>query len=292
MVLFKRTRDCPGGCDLFKTREVRMKLEKLLRVRLGRRGRTMCDSVTAALKRMQAMPDDLFVYGILGQGQYGTVLGACDRQTPVGSKQVAIKVTEDSAHSRREIEMQKRFHAIGLAPRIHSVTHVKGNTFIFMDHIDMTLESYFTDPGRTVRVAETVTIFQEIEDAIDTMYENKLSHGDMHVGNIAVNVDDSGAYRSISFIDFGFSSGRDDSSIVTKPLQVLREYLQLLRTTSFLGSMEAEAKRIIMTRLDKPDITDIRGVFQVGDDLEYNEETQDQTFTLVHEFFEKHGIWK
>ena len=287
MASFRRTRDCPGECDLFKTRSTRVRLEKTLRVRLGKRGGTMCDSVTAALKSMHAMPDDLFVYGILGQGEYGTVLGACDKLTSVGSEKVAIKVTEDSVHTRREIEMQERFHAIGLAPRVHHVTHVNGNTFIAMDHIDMTLESYMTDPGRTVRVAEAETIFQEIGDAIGKMYDNDLSHGDMHVGNIAVNVDDSGAYRSISFIDFGFSSGKDDSSIVTKPLQVLREYLQLLRTTSFLGPLEAEAKRIITRRLNEPDVAEILSVFQVGDDLENNHETQDQTFTLVHEFFQE-----
>lgn len=288
--MFKRTRECPGECDLFKTRGIRVKMEKLLRVRLGKRGRTMCESVTTTLRNMGAIPDNLSVYGVIGQGEYGTVLGVCDNSTPVDSKKFAVKVTEDSAHTRTEIEMQKRFHAIGLAPRIHDVTHVEGNTFIRMDHVDMTLESYFTN--RTVRVAEAETIFQDIEDAVDNMYEHQLSHGDMHVGNIAVNVDDSGAYRSLIFIDFGFYSSRDEESIVTKPLQVLREYLQLLRSTSYMGSMEAEAKRIIMRRLNQPDILEILGVFQVGDDLENNEETQDDTFTIVHEFFLEHGIWK
>lgn len=291
MSRFERTVDCAATCDLFKTREEKENLEKILRKRIGRRGGTMCSRTSQILHRLGAIPSDLSVYSILGQGQYGTVLGVCNKGSRSSSK-MALKITTDSEHSRLEIDMQHRFQAIGLAPSVHSVSHSKGNTFILMDHVDMTIESYLMENNKTISVGELTTIFDEIEDAVDTMYDNNLSHGDMHMGNVAVILDDDGSYKGITFIDFGFSSGRDDSSIITKELQVLREYVQLLRSTTDLGDLEDETRRIVMQRLNKPDLVEIRQVFQVGEDLEHNEKTQDDTFELVHEFFLENGIWK
>ena len=128
------------------------------------------------------------------------------------------------------------------------------------------------------------------------MYDNKVSHGDMHIGNIAVVLDNSGRYKSISYIDFGFSTLRDESmvytrsSVITKEVHVLREYLQLLRTSSFLGDLAGEVRRIVMQRLNRPDIVKTRKLFQAGDDLQNNEATQDDTFELVQAFFWKNAV--
>lgn len=253
----------------------------------------MCSRVSSILHDLGALASDLSVYSVLGQGEYGTVLGVC-KANGTRSAKMALKVTVDSPDSRWEIEMQQRFHAIGLAPDIHDISHSEGKSFILMKHIDMTLEDYLLE--KKVSSTELVSIFNDIEDSVDVMYNNNLSHGDMHVGNIAVVLDNNGRYKGISYIDFGFSTVRDESrvctrsSVITREVQVLREYLQLLRTSSFLGDLADEVRRIVMQRLNRPDMVQIRKLFQAGDDLENNEATQDETFELVQDFFAKNAV--
>lgn len=288
---FERTVNCAGTCDLFRTRKEQRNIENLLKKRIGKRGGTMCSRVSEILHQFGAIPPDMSVYAVLGQGEYGTVLGVCESGSTRSTK-MALKITTDSKHARWEIEMQHKFHAIGLAPPVHNVTHFGGNTFILMGHIDMTLEEYLLNNKNTISTRELERIFDEIEDAVDTMYEYNISHGDMHTENMAVILDDSGSYTGITLIDFGFSSLRDGTNIITKELQVFREYLQLLRSSSCLENLTCETRNVILRRLNRSDMIETRKTFQVGDDLENNETTQDDTFALVHEFFEDNAIWK
>lgn len=286
MPRFKRSINCAATCDLFKTRKEHRNLENVLKRRVCRKGGTMCARVSEMLHKIGAMPLDLSAYTVLGQGEYGTVLGVC-KTGSTRSIKMALKINKDSVGARWEIEMQQKFHAIGLAPAIHGVSHVQGNSFILMDHIDTTIESYLTE--KTVSATELTSIFSDIEHAVDVMYDNRLSHGDMHIGNIAVVLDHNGSFDGISFIDFGFSTVREDSSVITRELQVLREYLQLLRSSSNLEKSD-EFRRNVMQRLNNPDMIEIRAVFQAGEDLEHSHRTQDDTFEVVHEFFGKNGI--
>lgn len=72
---FERTVNCAGTCDLFRTRKEQRNIENLLKKRIGKRGGTMCSRVSEILHQFGAIPPDMSVYAVLGQGEYGTVLG-------------------------------------------------------------------------------------------------------------------------------------------------------------------------------------------------------------------------
>lgn len=245
----------------------------------------MCESVTETLNQMNVCLG-MSVYCVLGQGEFGTVLGICNKGD-VASKKMALKITVDSSHSREEVEMQKLFHSIGYAPEIHDVTHSEGNTFILMDHIDMTLGQYLSKFKDVTTKAELEIIFGEIDSAIDKMYDSMLSHGDMHVENIAVILSDDSIFNGISFIDFGFSTVTTNQHLITKELLTLREYLQLLRSAD---KYSENVKQIVMRRLNRPDMAEIMRIFQAGPDIDKNNKTQDETLEVVIEFFNEHAI--
>lgn len=270
-------------CDLFETREERQNLESLLGQRILNTHDTVCASVTALLENnaLGAIPEGHFVHSVLGQGSYGTVLGLCDSGTDA---KLALKIMSDSTDSRREVEMQRAFHAIGLAPTVQNVSEKRGKMFVLMSRVDATLREYFMKNARWTCEAEVELIFGEIEELIRKLFDQRLAHGDMHLGNLAVELDDVGAgtFCGLTLIDFGLSKRIEDDSVVTLELQLFLEYLALLRTVdSRLGPLEGVVRRATMRRLDAPGLAEIRAIFQAGSDLANNHKTQDDTLHVV-----------
>lgn len=274
-------------CDLFETRQDRQNLESLLGQRILGTHTTVCASVTALLEKdMRAIPEGHFVHSILGQGSYGTVLGLCEASSGTDAK-LALKIMSDSTDARSEVDMQREFYAIGLAPRIISVSEKRGNIFVLMTRVDMTLSEYLMKNARYTSDGEIDLIFGEIEDLIRSLFHQRLAHGDMHLDNLVVNVNaEGGTFDGLGLIDFGLAKRIEGDSVVTLEMLLFMEYLSILRTVdSLLGPLEDVVLGAVMRRLDAPDLAEVRGVFQTGPNLEKNHKTQDDTLHVVLALF-------
>jgi tRNA A-37 threonylcarbamoyl transferase component Bud32 len=280
---FQRTMRCPGKCDLFSSREERRNLESLLGKRISNKGLGVCKTLSDMLIASGAIDENHSVYAVLGQGVYGTVLGLCDTSTPRSSNKYALKIAKYDKDTESEVAMQNKFYDIGFAPKIHKFKLVGKNSYILMDHIDITLDEYLLDPRS---IHEVDMIYAEIDSSISVMYSHKLIHGDMHSGNIVLNLKDDGSFDRIGFIDFGFSKFRDDDSIMTLETQFLMEYLQLLRSVDQINSTNSiRVKNTILRKIQSPELKEVLDVFQTGIDLRNDHTTQDDTYALIHEMF-------
>lgn len=276
---------CPSTCDLLNKRENKKIIENLLKMRIG--GRNVCRQLTDKMIDIGVIPDDNrpFVHSLIGKGEYGVVLGMCNRS----GKHFAVKIVNSNDNVQLEVEMQIKYNAIGLAPKIHQVRGYSGNSYITMDRISMTLDYYIRkDPNAGVYLSE---IFNDIDASIDLQFMSRISHGDMHTGNIAIELNDDGSYDKMILIDFGFAKERteDDDTLITIQLQKFREYLQLLRSIDN-GPHERQLVGLVMSRINSKELEEVRNIFTTGEDLENNMETQDETFRLVSEFFVEDGI--
>ena len=188
----------------------------------------------------------------------------------------------DSTDSKHEVAMQRTFHAIGLAPAVLSVSEKRGKMFVLMSRVDTTLDDYLMENAKYTSEAEVDLIFGEIEELIRNLFDRRLAHGDMHLGNLAVNLDE-GIFNGLALIDFGLAKRIEDDSGVTLEMQLFLEYLSLLRTIgSHLGPLEDVVRLVTMRRLDAPDLAEIRAIVQAGrPDLANNHETQDDTLHVL-----------
>jgi len=279
--------ECPSVCSLLDKRSNKKILENLLRIRIG--GRNVCRQLTDTLIDFGVIPEDgrntPFINSLIGKGEYGVVLGMCNKS----GEHLAIKIVNSNDNVQSEVEMQIKYNSIGLAPKVHQVRVHDGKSYILMDRIGMTLEDYIkTDPHAGEYLPD---IFNDIDASIVLQYMSRISHGDMHAGNIAIELKEDGSYDRIILIDFGFAKERteDDDTLITIQLQKFREYLQLLRSIEN-GPHEHQLMQLVMSRINSSELEEVKNIFTTGDDLDNNMETQDETFRLVSEFFVEDGI--
>ena len=294
-------------CELFnRDRKDRIVLERLLKTRFGNsRFGNPCSLLSSKLFKMGVMPiqingiqlmkENTHIYSVLGMGEYGTVLGVCciDLETK-REQRFAIKIVPEKYGNDKvemEIEMHKIFVDLSLAPDIYHTASAGGNTFISMEQIDITLFDFLVKNKSSIG-SSIPRIFEDFENAIRLMFTMRVYHGDMHLDNIFVRTNSSGQYEGLGLIDFGFSGAWDESNeqVMLLELQMFMEYIQVLRTVDEnLGRLGPIIKKRVMSTLNLPKFEEIRRVFQVGDDLENNEKTQDESLCLVHEFWRKEG---
>jgi len=278
--------ECPSTCALLDKRKNKIILENLLKLRIG--GKNVCQQMTDKFIEWKVIPEDgestSFVNSLIGKGAYGVVLGMCKSS----GEKLAIKIINSNDNVKMEVEMQVKYHSIGLAPKIHQVREHKGNSYIIMDQIRMTLDDYIKND---TRAGESLpAIFKDIDASIDLQYISRISHGDMHSGNIAIELNEDGSYDKLILIDFGFAKERteEDDILITPELQKFREYLQLLRSIE-IGPHESQLTELVMSRINSPELAEVNKIFTTGDDLANNMDTQDDTFRLVTEFFVENG---
>lgn len=155
--------------------------------------------------------------GLLGAGDFGFVF---ENTEPDGEK-LALKVSiidqennEDKLN--KEMIITDRFVNLGMAMPIKSfgTAHIKNSgialhSFIKMEKVDGTvfhlLFRGFPDHPRKIREkSEIYDLVSKIYGVLLTMYENRLSHGDLHLHNIGYIIDSDGKLQ-IKLIDFGES---------------------------------------------------------------------------------------
>jgi len=116
----------------------------------------------------------------------------------------------------KEMIITDRFVKLGMAMPIKSfgTAHIKNSgialhSFIKMEKVDGTvfhlLSTSYKDHPRKIRTkSEIYDLVSKIYGVLLEMYENRLSHGDLHLHNIGYIIDSVGKIQ-IKLIDFGAS---------------------------------------------------------------------------------------
>lgn len=106
----------------------------------------------------------------------------------------------NSAAAREECAMQRRFAALGLAPKVHAC---RGGC-IYMDMIDGTIEDYLK---KRRSKADLSMLVHWIFRFIRIMCEHRLAHGDLHWENLGFRYTRTGRVKPL-MIDFGQAASR------------------------------------------------------------------------------------
>ena len=139
----------------------------------------------------------------LGSGTEGFVFGCRSKK---GCKTGALKIQPmtDKNATRRQIQVHKKFAALGLSPKIHShCTKVKmGSSVLFlnMDRIDTTLKQWLMRRRSTKMIDLLV---ERLFDILRVMRENGVTHGDFHTSNIGFVFKRDSSPGKIQIIDHG-----------------------------------------------------------------------------------------
>jgi len=168
---------------------------------------------------------------IIGSGMFGTVFLICKgRYNCRACKIVEIKTTKNAFNYQKEVIMQKKFMAIGMAPKIYDTFSftigTKTYAGIIMEKIDGTIEDLLKNP-LPVEFLDRLIVW--IGDIIETLCANDIIHGDMHPGNLGFkllpNASD-GISVQILFIDFGWSCC--EKSVACYPEFELLQFIRVL----------------------------------------------------------------
>jgi len=154
---------------------------------------------------------------VLGQGRFGMVLSIYDFET---KKCFACKIMkynrEDSfIDPLQEVQIQRHFAKCHVGPKIISYYHKQDIHIIIMEQVDFTLENWMIElsakyckrykewkKNYLIIKRELKICIQKIINLFIKMSKCKLTHGDMHLNNIAFK------NNKIYLIDFGQSTGR------------------------------------------------------------------------------------
>lgn len=170
--------------------------------------RSRCpDSMLKDIK--EAHPECLwFEKSLVGEGVDAKVYQVCCNSD---CKFVVKQILLDDANKLRqkvthEVAMQQRFASLGLAPNVEDAWICDHEGLIIMKRLDMSLIEYFKYlVGRkSMEVIEEKLALAEksLNEMFAVAHANGLVHGDPHLNNVMVNIDDDGHIKEIQFIDF------------------------------------------------------------------------------------------
>ena len=139
-------------------------------------------------KLLQSIPPGYHLVKKLGEGAFGIALliGKSMFDTLV----MKLQIVKDDRQFDHEVEMQKKFAAVHLAPKVLDVktwSH-RGQRVaaILMNKVDGILDAFLSTDQPTAALDQIV---RWTVDAIQKMCDAKLTHGDMHFQNFAYVVD-------------------------------------------------------------------------------------------------------
>lgn len=177
----------------------------------------------------------------LGSGTEGFVFGCRSRR---GSNTGALKIQpmKDKNATRRQIQVYKKFAALGLSPKIHShCTKVKtGSTVLFLnvDRIDTTLKQWLMK-RRSPKMIDLLV--RRLFDVLRVMRENGLTHGDFHVSNIGFVFKRDSSPGKIQIIDHGDAT--------TKGALTETDLVQFMRTVMiWRNELHGETSKYLQRR--------------------------------------------
>jgi hypothetical protein len=136
---------------------------------------------------------------LLGRGVQGEVYLICYNNSEDDCK--VVKVVYLTMNFEYEVNMQRKFYDIGLAPKVIKAAMFvskpnKKYGAIIMDRVDSTLESILKIERNPLFLDHIV---DELINIIKKLCNHNLVHGDMYFGNVAYHK------NHVSLIDFGRS---------------------------------------------------------------------------------------
>lgn len=177
---------------------------RVLGVRLKKK--VSVDTSSAGCKRQEE----------IGRGVAGVVYKTCCS----GKCSYATKVflsARDFASAQNEIALQTAVARMGLAPRILRADCTSGECKIVMERVRMTLAQYLKASGRQLTGAQQTSIIRLLE----RVARLGIDHGDVHSGNIAVDLP-----FKLRLIDFSEGS---------RPQQGVQVWKQVAKLVGDLG---------------------------------------------------------
>ena len=188
---------------------------------------------------------------ILGSGKFGLVLSICKSNFNCSAmKLIKSKHTTGLSEQKREVlkefQMQKLFADVDIAADVigRPIFYRYNNhliSVIHMHRIDGMLEDLLH-----VRMSQAAidNIYEQLLFLIGEMKHHKLTHGDLHTGNIFYQLrPDSDGVLQVRLVlgDFGWSSHKKAST----PL----EYVQLIRTLGYDKDIDEDNFKYLDQRL-------------------------------------------
>ena len=162
----------------------------------------------------------------LGKGGFGQTFSACKTNFDCIAVKV-INLKHGKSELQNEYEMQKKFHAIGLAPNVIGTPKFytfKGEQFgiIVMEQIDGVLDKLLKENLYDSTLDEIIVSFLDI---VRKLKGAGYSHRDAHPGNISFNYQKTanGALNvKLNLIDFGHSQTNNGAWPEVEVAQFLR----------------------------------------------------------------------
>ncbi len=184
----------------------------------------LCKTIEAELPTMCHL-DRYKVIKVLGQGQYGLVLLMESKTDP--QDRIAVKLGQipegQEAQARdmltEEVNLQKEFHSIDLAPAVICFDSNDTIGVIVMEPVNGVLKELMCEMDNVQGLVDSVVSIMEV------MKHYKITHGDMHSGNIAYRHHPDGSIQLL-LIDFGFASTRKYNPAVDAE-QLLSELVEI-----------------------------------------------------------------
>ena len=149
------------------------------------------------------LPSGWEITGVLGNGKAGRVYSTIGPKGKTG----ALKIQHEDGFidTKSEVMMNKLFHHVGLTGEFKEgcVFEQDGELLIVThsEKIDMTLNKYlYLSGGSNFNI-----LCQKIFELFERMRKNGLTHGDFHLHNIGIIVEDDGKTGILQVMDFGLS---------------------------------------------------------------------------------------
>ncbi|QPB44329.1 Ser/Thr protein kinase [Medusavirus stheno T3] len=200
---------------------------------------------------------DYVFEAVLGRGAFGVTLGARSRADR--GKLLAIKVQlYDEADNEMEVAMQRIYGSHNLAPKIYDScvyrpSLAEGGSpllIIVMDRIRGNLHEYiykrtFEIESDAERMAFALDIIAQLRALADRMQALRLSHNDLHPGNVSI-VDDPTNRASgvkLGVIDFGFAA----NTYSTTPLMCSVLMCYIMDLSGYIRNVTTGSKVVALT---------------------------------------------
>lgn len=184
-------------------------------------GSTLCDKMS----RMLGISNkSMKIVRFLGAGANGMTFLAVNKAGHEYAVKLAVEKTKRQADDfSNEVETQRLFSGLGLAPRIHLTSSLQlGDRTVhvlIMDRVHITLGELLCYQRLSVSGLQSLAV--SIAKLVWKMHKAGFTHGDMHPENIMLRHDKQTGKFTPMLIDFGLSTAKFNDPLVDAALFML-----------------------------------------------------------------------
>lgn len=146
-----------------------------------------------------------------------------------------------------EVKLQNFFANLNLAPRVIGLTTVQladprktEVKIIVMEPVDFTLDDLLCNPN-AFPPSWVKVVAEQIKQLLLVLHKYRLTHGDLHPGNIGFLYDPASKELKLRLIDFGQSSNRASVTAV--------DAFQLIRAITEIAQVPVKITNVFRTKL-------------------------------------------